>query len=117
MTKQLEGLEMPEGLCHCGKAAAQTIVNLLKKEDSTYTGGCRAFYSPKEWADRGELYGLGSVLIVVYDGGEVGPYFSLDHSYPTYAQHTKMFKALDKAGFYPEEACTWYAAVHAKEEA
>ena len=41
MPKQLEGLEMPEGLCHCGKAAVQTIVNLLKKEGATYTGGCK----------------------------------------------------------------------------
>jgi hypothetical protein len=117
MTKQLEGLEMPEGLCHCGKAAVQTIVNLLKREGATYTGGCKSFYSPRDWADRGESYGHGSVLIVMHEGAASGPYFSLDKSYPVYATHTKMSKVLDKAGFFFEECTGYYVAVYAKEEA
>ena len=116
MSEHVEGLKMPEGLCHCGKAAAQVIVNLLKEEGSTYTGGCKTFYSPREWEDRGESYGAGSVLIVVHDGGEVGPYFSLDKSYPSYESHTRMSKALKEAGFYSEEGTSWYASIWPREE-
>ena len=112
---KVKGIQIPEGLCDCGRAAAKTIINLLRQEDSIWTGGCRTFYTPAEWRARGESYGGDSLLVVVYDGGEVGPYFSMDQSYPHYQQHTRMAETLEGAGYYSEECCTWYSAVYATE--
>lgn len=103
----------PEGLSVDGERAYEVIMRLLKEHRATETGGCTTFYEPKFWTEeRGENYGHGSVLIVVYDGGAVGPYFSLDNDYPKYHRYECMRKALADAGFYFDECTCWYAAVY-----
>ena len=109
-------LSCPEGLSAAGRKAYEVIMGVLKDAEMTYTGGCKAFYSPKEWADRGEEYGLKSELIVVYDGGSVGRCFSLDADMMSgYVFTTRMHEALAEIGMFPEECRGWYAAIYLDE--
>ena len=105
-------LKMPGGLDEKGQLAYNTIMAFLRKTEHLNTGGCKAFYSPAAWRKRGEDYGRDSKLIVVYDGGDLGPVFSLDHAYPTYTLHTAMTEELAKIGLFAEECCGWYSAVY-----
>lgn len=105
-------LDMPEGLSAKGRLAYDAIVGLLRQKRMTYTGGCRAFRSPKEWEARGERYGCKSELVVVYDGGDLGQFFSLDQAEPGYGLYEEMRKALALAGVYAEECTGWYAAIY-----
>lgn len=126
-----EELAKPEGLTAEGERAYSAIMGRLKakyqgvlKEFST--GGCRSFYSPAEWKARGEEYGLGSVLVVVYDGGDLRRHFNMDAAYEMscmleeagitvkepYASLEKMQEALNAEGFYFEECTGWYGAVY-----
>lgn len=75
------------------------------------TGGCTPFYTSEAWAARGEDYGTKSKLVVVYDGGELRPFFSLDEGYTLYE---KMRKALDEAGYWVEQCTGWYSAIYKK---
>jgi RadC-like JAB domain len=105
-----EGLEKPTGLSPLGLEAYKTIVKFLVKHGLTETGGGRTFYSPAEWRKRGEEYGLDSVLIVTYDGGDVAAAFNYDMG--AYDLIESMEKALNKIGLYAEEATGWYSTVH-----
>jgi hypothetical protein len=103
-------VSMPEGLDAKGQAAYQAIMKVLSASGATRTGGCKAFYSPEEWAAKGERYGLKSKLVVVYDGGDHRPYFTLDSE--QYDLVEKMQEALKEHGMFFEEAMTWYGAVY-----
>jgi hypothetical protein len=74
-----------------------------------YTGGCRTFFSPKEWATRGEEHGLKSKLIVAYDGGDYAPFFRIGE-FDRLAE--SMQRHLNKHGYMYEECTNWYSAVH-----
>lgn len=102
----------PEGLSPAGERAYEAIMKVLRAHEATETGGCTSFYSPEQWKDRGEEYGRNAELIVVYDGGDLGQFFSLGHSYPSYKTYEVMRKALETAGLYFEECTGWYAAVY-----
>jgi hypothetical protein len=120
-------LDMPEGLSAKGKKAHAIIVEFLKAHELTYTGGCTAFYSPTAWQARGEEYGKKSELIVVYDGGDLRPVFSMDAAYDLdcmvyqetgkpsttpYSLYEGMAAKLREVGLYFEECTGWYAAVY-----
>jgi hypothetical protein len=133
-----KNLSKPEGLSPAGERAYETIISHLKKQfgdsfDEFSTGGCKAFYSPEEWRERGEMYGKKSELIVVYDGGELRPFFNMDSAYESslmYADFLNenglslpgdynmwstceiMQAALREAGVYAEECTGWYAAIY-----
>lgn len=107
-----KNLEKPAGLSKLGEKAYDTIMAVLIEHGATETGGCKAFYSPAEWKARGERYGLGSELIIVYDGGDHGRFFSHDLDFPKYTCLTRMVEALKKVGVYSEECTGWYAAIH-----
>lgn len=125
-TPQNECLAMPEGLSPKGRKAYETIVKFLREKEMTDTGGCKVFYSPKEWKARREQYGLESELIVVYDGGDHRPAFNMDACLDTaeflrdnglkvknpYATHEEMSAALEEVGCRVEECTGWYAAVY-----
>ena len=103
--------QMPEGLSDKGQAAWKAIITLLLSEDPQMsTGGCKAFYSPAEWRKRGEAYGCDGELIVVYDGGDHRPYFTLDSE--CYALVERMQQTVGTLGCHIEECTTWYAAVY-----
>tara|TARA_R110000824_G_scaffold107488_2_gene253809 strand:+ start:1767 stop:2195 length:429 start_codon:yes stop_codon:yes gene_type:complete len=105
-------LAKPEGLSTKGSAAYDLIMSYLTKHKLTYTGGGKAFYSPQEWAERGELYARGSILVVVYDGGDQGEAFSLDKGYPTYTHVNTMTELLMANDMHYEEGTTWYGGVY-----
>lgn len=107
-------LRHPEKLSEDGLRAWNAILGQVRRYDLK-TGGCRAFYAPEEWAKRGERYGANSVLVVVYDGSELGYLFSLDRAAElSYSTHEAMCQALDAVGFYAEECTGWYSAIYPK---
>lgn len=109
--KQRRDISKPPGLSAAGEKAYEVIVSVLQRFGATYTGGCTAFYSPKEWADRDESYGRDSHLIVVYDGGSHRAAFEPECQEETVV-HSAMTKALEEAGFYIEPGTGWYGAVY-----
>lgn len=109
--KQRRDISKPPGLSEKGAKAHEIIVSVLQRFGATYTGGCTAFYSPKEWADRDESYGRDSHLIVVYDGGSHRAAFEPECPEETVI-HTAMTKALDEIGAFIEPCTGWYGAVY-----
>lgn len=87
---------------------ASVIKRVLGKGASG--GGCKAFYTPQQWAERGESYGRNSALVVVHDGGDLAPYCNYD--YGSYDLIEKMNAALKKIGYYLESCTCWYSAVY-----
>lgn len=109
--RRRQGIEKPAGLSEIGEKAYAAIVSVLQRYDATYTGGCTAFYSPKEWADRDEDYGRDSHLIVVYDGGSHRAAFEPECQEESVV-HEAMTKALEEVGVYIEPCTGWYGAVY-----
>jgi len=103
-------LAVPASLTEAGRKAAETILALLHTEGATYTGGCRLFYTPTEWVERGEQGGRNAVLVVVYDGADAARYF--DHGRLNYNAIDRMDEALDALGLYAEPMHSWCAAVY-----
>ena len=121
-------LHIPTDLSQRVQSLATDIVALLERDGATYTGGCRTFYTPQEWQERGEKYGEGSDLIVVYDGSDVAAHFSYDacydrydrsavkdlaSDYDTYGRCERMAALLKRHGFYSEEGTRWFSVVRA----
>ena len=104
-----DDLNIPTGLTRKGRRAAQAILAMLGERKATHTGGCRTFYSPQEWADRGESYGHASLLIVVHDGGDVGRFFN--GAANDYEPCETMRERLQAVGCYPVACTTWYTAI------
>lgn len=106
-----DDFEEPEGLSLEGKAAYTAIMATLRRLESENfkfsTGGCQTFYSPQEWAARGEDYGTTAELIVVYDGGDMAEFFEIEGTF-----FTHMVDGLKKAGFHSEECTCWYSAIY-----
>lgn len=73
-------------------------------------GGCKVFYSPEEWQERGERYGDGSVLVVTYDGGDHKTFFNYD--YECNDSIAAMDNALLKAGYNHEPINHWSTAIY-----
>jgi len=103
-------LQQPDNLSEKGKQAHAAIVAFLENNGLTYTGGCRTFYSPKEWTERGEEYGCDGELIVVHDGGYVGDAFSYDSE--NYKMIEEMNETLKPLGVYSEPCTRWYTAIY-----
>lgn len=85
------------------------VVKLVIGEGAS-GGGCKAFYTPKQWAEKGEKYGTKSKLILVHDGGDLAYYCNYD--YECYGMIEKLSKALGEFGYYVESCTTWYSAVY-----
>jgi len=103
-----DDFKIPAELSEGGKKAAEAIRQLLGPH--AYGGGCRAFYSPEEWHDRGERYGCESVLVLCHDGGDLARFCNYD--YQDYDAVEKMSDALKGLGFYVESCTSWYSAVY-----
>jgi len=91
-----------------GNAAYDAIVGFLRKHDLTYTGGCKAFYSPEEWKARGEEYGDKSHLVICHDGGDLSSICGGDYG----PMHEKFDEVLKACGVYLEPCTCWYTAVY-----
>jgi hypothetical protein len=105
-----DNFSIPAGLSPKGKAAAEVILQVLKKDGADASGGCRVFYTPAEWKARGEQFGTNSELVVVYDGGDHAIYFDYDHE--CYSAIDKMADALRPVGVFTEACTGWYSAVY-----
>ena len=84
------------------------VKNVLGNEPSG--GGCKAFYSPEAWKERGESYGTKSLLVLVHDGGSLAPFANLD--YGAYKLFDGFQKELSKHGYYCEACTGWYSAIY-----
>lgn len=89
---------MPENLDDLGKRAYNAIKKHLRDFEDMSTGGCKAFYSPIEWAERGESYGRGSKLIIVYDGGDLRPYMNMDACYEGHCMMMGFYQEMGVSG-------------------
>jgi len=85
-----------------------SVIKIVLGEGAS--GGSKAFYTPKQWEERGESYGHKSSLIVVHDGGDLAPYCNYD--YECYGLIEKMDAALKEIGYYLESCTCWYSAVY-----
>ena len=101
--------EIPDGLTKVGNAAAKKILEVAKKYGDN-SGGCKTFYSPGEWRDRGEQYGRDSELIIVHDGGDFSYYFNMDKC--AYDLYENMCDELTTIGVYAEQCTSWYTAIY-----
>ena len=106
---RIDDLAVPPLLTPQGKQVCENIVEYLQRYKLTSTNGCKTFYSPEEWLSRGEKYGKGSVLIVVYEGSDVREAFDSEYKYD---HEEGMRGALDRIGFYPERCTHWYSAIY-----
>lgn len=105
-------LEIPAGLSARGAEAARLIRRYLLTNELTYTGGCQAFYTPREWRERGEPYSQGAVLIVVHEGSEVAYLFDYDKVNGNYSAMEQMAEILGRAGFLAESMNGWSTAIY-----
>jgi hypothetical protein len=109
MQKLPPELQCPKGLTREGRTAHQVITKILREANLLETGGCKAFYSPKEWKARGEDYGTTSELIVVYDGGNVRELFEPEFSDVLF---DKLNLCLKEKGLWFELCTCWYSAIY-----
>ena len=100
-------VDIPTPLSRKGQQAAKVVRDFMKKYDLS-SGGCTIFYSPQEWAERGEEYGSESELVIVYDGGDL---FDIMDGY-NYTLQDELIKTLAKIGLYFEPCTHWYCAVY-----
>lgn len=90
------------------RVIAKAVLKALPK--TATGGGCKAFYSPDEWAKRGEHYGKDSLLIVVHDGGDLSYACNLDKG--MWGMHDRLVRTLAKHGLYIEQCTCWYSAIY-----
>ena len=102
MSYSKEGFIIPEGLSEKGSLVAKIIQKFAKKKELS-TGGWE-----EHW---GEPVGKNVELVVVYEGSELGEYFSYDYAHPDYSTIEKMVKKLKKIGLYSEQITSWYSVV------
>ena len=101
---------IPSELCAKGRDAAAVIVAFLKKRDMSDPCGGGRFYTPDEWEERGEQYGIGSLLIITHDGGEHAPAFNWD--YEAYDLMEELRQELSKIDVYVEQCTSWFSAIY-----
>jgi hypothetical protein len=100
------------------KKVADGIVKWLTDRHKSFGdkpsgGGCRAFYSPREWKERGESYGVDSLLIICHDGGDLAPLCNFDYECYSAMDAFRDFLR-DKYDVYPEQCTCWYTAIYPK---
>ena len=111
-------LKIPESLKGLGRDAAEKVVafirarhkNVFGDDKEPTGGGCKTFYTPEEWKERGEQYGLNALVVVVHDGGDVAPYFNWD--YECYHLIEALGEELAKIGCFAEQCTGWYSAIY-----
>ena len=74
--------------------------------------GCVTFYTPKQWAERGEEHGLKSDLLIVHDGGDFAPLLNLDYEcYKLVDQFDKELRAVLGDQILLEPCTCWYTSL------
>lgn len=93
------------------KRIAKAIAEQVTKdwERAPSGGGCTAFYTPKDWAARGErALHKDTVLVLVHDGGDLATYFGDD---PWVEGRDAMTATIEKLGYRVEHGASWYSVV------
>lgn len=101
---------IPADISADGRRAAEAIRDFLVEKGLDYHGGGGAFYSPQQWRDRREQYGLNSLLIITHDGGDHAHAFNYD--YEGYELIEELRQRLALVGMYAEQCTSWYSSVH-----
>ncbi len=104
---EADDLRVPDGISERARRAIEAVMRAASPESG---GGCRAFYTPEEWAARGEEYGARSVLVVCHDGGDLAPFFNWDYGDAESVE--RMRQELEKEGLYAEQCTSWYSAIY-----
>lgn len=103
-------LGIPPELSAQGKKAAELILDFLLAEGLAGTCGCRAFYSPQEWQERGEKFGHDSLLILVYDSDHIGRY--MDPSQGENDLFSRFIDNVEQHGFVFQACTSDYSAIY-----
>ena len=108
----MKNFARPEDLSPLGQQAHEIILPAIEEADLVRSG-VRVFYSPAEWAARGETYGLRSELIIVTEDSSISPLlgdvgYSLTFEKPAEA----LAENLSEVGLYVEICTGWYCAVY-----
>ncbi len=74
------------------------------------TGGCKAFYSPQEWRDKGWQVNEHVLCVVRHDGGDLAPLFNMD--YQDYKAYDKMNQIFQRRGLYAEAINSTQSNIH-----
>ena len=92
------------------KELAEAIRAFLREynEAEPDGGGCKAYYTPEEWAERGEPYGHGGVVVLVHDGGDLAPFCNWDYGYRLPERFTAFLK---HHGYWIEQGTSWHSTV------
>lgn len=72
-------------------------------------GGCVAFHTPADWAERGEKYGLESLLILCHDGGDL--HYVCNRDAAPHATVEAFTAFLATHGVIFEQQTGWYSAI------
>lgn len=106
-------LAMPLGVARAAQAHA-IIAGFLKRRKLRPDSACRTFYTGAEWTARGEKYGEHAILIVVYDGGELGAALNIERAeeHDRGKAYNALRDALHAAGFGIEEGTHWFSMVY-----
>lgn len=113
-SREFNDASIPDDLSPKGRQAAEAIigaVTALKDGKPPYTGGCRAFYSPEAWRERGESdVPRETVLVVVHDGGDFAPMFNLDYCQDRWFMAGD--RALTRAKCWAEAQTNWHTFIY-----
>lgn len=102
---------IPAGLTEAGRRAATAITEFLIAHNLTDHYGGGKFYTPEQWAERGEEYGTDSLVILTHDGGQHAPAFN--YAYENDKLRERMAAHLRRHQLRVEQCTAWYSAVYA----
>ncbi|MGI6797923.1 hypothetical protein [Gordonia sihwensis] len=102
---------IPEGLTEAGQHSARIIQEFLDGEGLGNCGSDR-FYSPDEWAGRGEQYGDKALLVITHGDPAAATVFNWDYSADGYRLRDELDKRLRAAGTYVECCTNFYSGVY-----
>ena len=112
MSYDKDNWAVPTGLSRKARKLALALAKLAKERN--WNAGQKVFWSPKQWRDKGEPYGENSSLIILHEGGDHAPFFSMDYSYEagSYDQYEEQLKFLSGYGFWSEGIYRWSTAIY-----
>ena len=112
MSYDKDNWAVPTGLSRKARKLALALAKLAKQRN--WFAGQKVFYSPQEWNDRGEPFGKNAALIILHEGGDHAPFFSMDYSYEagSYEDYENQINFLKEHGFWSEGMYRWSSAIY-----